>query len=462
LQSKLHAADVLPWLLALAGIVFDVAAYYPGQMSFDSAYVWWQVRGGESSDLHPPMLMYLWRVCDALLTGPGPIFVLHLLLFWIGLALIAQGLRLRPLPTVTLMLLVGLAPIALILRAHVWTDVGMLGALLVVTGALACYIRTAQRGWLLLTLPMGFYALGLRHNALPALLPLVVFAVQRFLTRGSSSPTLLRVGAVSVLVLAVLWGGVQVINTRVDRHVPLWPILAEFDLAALSIARNQVLLPSYIVGDGMDVPDLRQAFQPWSATAVLTSTRHGLRDPTASDWTESELAGLRRAWFVAVVAHPIDYLAHRLAVSAALFGTHRREWPHELIFVDAEVPYRDNPLVAPNTSALHRTLVEIAENLRDTPVLAAWPYLLIGLVAAPFAWCRRAQPPASIALVILASGAIYTLPLVLLTASAELRYLLWPSVAALIAVVLAFARTNTERSTTESHRSRAPATPAEW
>ena len=55
-------------------------------------------------------------------------------------------------------------------------------------------------------------------------------------------------------------------------------------------------------------------------------------------------------WFAAIVAHPVDYFAHRLAVSAALFGTHRREWPHELIFVDAEVPYRDNPPVAPNTS----------------------------------------------------------------------------------------------------------------
>jgi hypothetical protein len=441
-MRKLNAADVVPWLLALAGFVFDVAAYYPGQMSFDSAYTWWQVRGGESTDLHSPMLMHVWRAADGLLPGPGPIFVLHLLLFWIGLALIAQGLRLRPLPAVAMMLLAGLAPVALILRAHVWTDVGMLGALLVVTGALCFYVRTAQRGWLLLMLLMGFYAVGLRHNALPALLPLAVFGVQRFLAQGARSPpTLLRVGAVSALLLAVLWGGVQAINARVDRHVPLWPVLAEFDLAALSIARNQVLLPSNIVGPGMDVPDLRQAFQLWSANTVLLNTRHGIRGPTGPDWTPEDLAALRRAWFAAVAAAPVDYLAHRLAVSAALFGTHRREWPRDLIFVDAELPYRDNPPVAPNTSALHRTLVDVAENLRDTPVLAAWPYLLIGLVAAPFAWLRRAQPSASIALVLLASAAMYALPLFLLAPSAELRYLLWPSVAALIGAVLAFART---------------------
>ena len=440
-MRKPNATDVLPWLLALTGFVFDMAAYYPGQMSFDAAYIWWQVRGGESNDMHSPMLMHVWRVCDALLAGPGLIFILDLLLYWVGLVLIALGLRLRPLTTMALMLLVGLAPIALILRAHVWTDVAMLGALLVVTGALAFYLRTAQRGWLLLMLPIGFYALGLRHNALPALLPLVVLAVQRFLTQGSSSPTLLRVGAVSALILALLLGGVQAINARVDRHVPLWPVVAEFDLGALSIARNQVLLPSYSVGYGMDVSDLKQAFQPWSVNALLTNTRHGIRQPSGPGWTESELAGLRRAWLAAVAAHPIDYLAHRLAVSAALFGTHRREWPSGLIFVDAEVVYRDNPPVGPNTSVLHRRLMETAENLRDTPVLAAWPYLLIGLVATPFAWRRRAQPSASIALAILASAAMYALPLILLAPSAELRYLLWPSVAALISVVLAFART---------------------
>ena len=60
---------VLPWLLALSGLVFDMAAYYPGQMTFDSAYVWWQARGGESTNLQSPMLVQVWRIGDALLAG---------------------------------------------------------------------------------------------------------------------------------------------------------------------------------------------------------------------------------------------------------------------------------------------------------------------------------------------------------------------------------------------------------
>jgi len=426
-------------LLAIAGFLFDIAAYYPGQMTFDAAYTWWQARGGESTDIHSPTLTQLWRILETLWHGPGPVFVLHLLLFWGGLALIALGLRLRPPAAMALMLLLGLAPILLILRAHVWTDVGLLGALLVVTGALAFYMRTLHWRWLLLALLIGFYALGLRHNALPALLPLMVFAVWLSPTAGKTPPTWRRTTLFSILLVAVMLAGVQAINARVDRRVPLWPPLAVFDLSAISIAANQLLLPSYSVGHGMEITELAEAFRPWSVNSLLDNTRHGIHEPLAP-WTDSELAGLRKAWLGAIVSHPGEYLRHRLAVTAALFGTQSSDVPSTLTFVDAEIQYRDNPAIAPNTSALHCVLMQAAQTLRYTPVLAAWPYLLLGVVAAPIAWRRRAQPSAKIALVMLVSAALYALPLIVIVPSAERRYLLWSCAAALVALVLALAR----------------------
>jgi hypothetical protein len=432
----------LPWLLAAAGLVFDIVAYYPGLMSFDSGYTWWQARVGETSDTQSPMLIYIWRVLDSIVPGPGLVFLLHLLLFWGGLLLIALGLRLRPLATVLVVLLAGFAPAVTILRAHVWTDVGLAGALLVATGALALFARTHTRGWLWMALVAGFYALGLRQNALPALLPIVVYAMHRVLTNDNSGHARLRVGAASALVLAVLYGTVQVINANADRHLPAWPALAVFDLAALSIATDRVLLPGQMIGPGMDVADLKQAYQPWSVYGVLTRTRNGIRDPVEPGWTPAQVAELRRAWFDACLAHPHEYVAHRLELSAALFGTHPRDWPGALKFVAAPVQVRDNPPVASNASALHGWIIGTAERLRATPVFAAWPYLIVGLLAAPFAWRRRDRHAARIALVLIVSGALYALPLVFLAPSAELRYLFWPCVASLIAGVLAFARTD--------------------
>ncbi len=435
------SARRLPWLLAAAGFLFDVAAYYPGQMSFDSGYTWWQARMGESSDTQSPMLIHIWRVLDAIEPGPGLVFVLHLLLFWSGLLLIALGLRLRPIAA-TLLFLVAFAPAVTVLRALVWTDVGLASALLVVTGALAFFARTGKRGWLCVALVPGFYALSLRHNALPALLPLVVYAMHRLLARDNSGRPRLYVGVASALVLAVLFGAVQAINAKVDHHVPAWPALAALDLAALSIATNQVLLPAQMIGPGMDVADLKQAYRPWSAGAVLTSTHHGIRDPVAPGWTPAQLAELRHAWFAACLSHPYEYAAHRLEVSAALFGTHPREWPDALKFVAAPMQVRDNPPIAPNATALHGWIVRTAHRLRPTPVFAAWPYLIVGLFALPFAWRRRSDLAASLALVLLVSGTLYAAPLIVAAPSAELRYLLWPCVASLVAGVLALARSD--------------------
>ena len=434
------AARRLSWLLCAGGFLFDIVAFYPGQMSFDSAYTWWQARVGETSDTQSVMLIHLWRVLDWILPGPGLVFILQVMLFWSGLLMIALGLRLRPLSSALMILLAGFAPAITVLRAHVWTDVGMAGALLVTTGAVTWFARTLRREWLWLALVSSFYALGLRHNALPALLPPVIFAMYRLLERDNTGRVRVRVGVASVLVLGVLYGVVQVINATADRHLPAWRALAAFDLAALSIATGKVLFPPLMIGPGMDVADLEQAYKPWSVLAVLTRTRNGIRDPLSPVWTPVEVAELRTAWLNACLAHPRDYVAHRLEVTAALVKTHPPDWPDEMKFASNSYQVRDNPPIAQNTTALHRWIIRTAQRLRDTPVFAGWPYLVVGVIAAPLAWRRRDRFAARIALILIASGALYALPLVFAAPSAELRYLFWPSIASLVAGVLAFAR----------------------
>src|SRR5262249_52481278 len=143
---------LLPWLVAIAGFAFDIAAYWPGQMSFDSAYAWWQARGGATTDIAPPMLIFVWRVCDALVEGPRLVFALHLALFWSGLGLLVGALRLDRWRTLAMMLVVAFAPVPWLLRGHVWTDVGLFSAVLFAVGAMARAQATDGRGWLVVAL----------------------------------------------------------------------------------------------------------------------------------------------------------------------------------------------------------------------------------------------------------------------------------------------------------------------
>jgi hypothetical protein len=420
---------VVPWLVALAGFVLDVAAFWPGQMSFDSAYTWWQARGGTTTDIAPPVLIHLWRVCDALVEGPGLVFALHLALFWCGLALIAESAAATRWRAVALMLAVALTPVTWLLRAHVWTDVGLFSALVFVAGALAKAQSTERRAWIVVAVPPLLYAGAVRFNALPALLPFAIW-IGWLVARS-------RVRA-ALVAAAVFFGAAAfaaIVNAQVDRHVPLWTATAEWDLAAVSVASGEMLLPPFMIGPGLDVDELSHAFRHWSNVPMLQNTTHGMRDPFTEDYTQEQLATLRAAWIDAIRTHPRSWLSQKWRQAVALLDVHDADWPRELVYVDDEVQYRDNPPVVRNRSALHIALMRAAEWLRTTRVLAGWPYLAIGLVALPFAWRRRGELAGAVALAAIASAWLYLVPM-LPIAAAELRYLGWPCCASVLAAAL--------------------------
>ena len=169
---------------------------------------------------------------------------------------------------------------------------------------------------------------------------------------------------------------------------------------------------------------------------MLVGTQHGMRDPF-SDYSARELDVLRQTWIDAIRREPATWLAHRARLSRALFGTHASEWPHELIYVDDEVQYRDNPPIARNAGALHAQVMRAAAALVATPLLAAWPYLAIGVFGGILAWRRRNELSGRVVFVTLFSAWLYALPLCVIAPSAELRYLGWPCVASLLAFACA-------------------------
>jgi hypothetical protein len=330
------------------------------------------------------------------------------------------------------MLIVALAPVPWLLRGHVWTDVGLFSALLFVTGALAKTQATRRRTWIFAALPALLYAAAIRHNALPALIPFAIWTAWLIAGAATARARLALGGALlfgTSLLFAVF------VDARVDRRVPLWPVAAEWDLGALSIASGEMLLPSFMIGPGLDVAELAGAFRDWSVVPMLENTRHGVRAPFDS-YTPEELTALRSAWFQAIRAHPRAWLAHHARRVVALLGVHDPAWPRELVYVDDEVRYRDNPPVARNASALHRKLMQAAAFLVRTPLLAGWPYLAVGLLAAPTVWRRRREDTGRIAFVLLLSAWLYLLPLLLLV-PAELRYLGWCCLASIVAAALA-------------------------
>jgi hypothetical protein len=158
------------WIVATVGACAYAVVFYPGALPFDNAYLWWLARRGETTNAHGIGMSWLWRADNALAPGPGAMFVLQLLLFWSGLALIAQRLSAGARWRIGFVLIAALAPVVFVLFSQVASDAMLVAALTCTVGALLQ--ATAGRSlWLVLGWALLFGAITLGHNAAAAVFP---------------------------------------------------------------------------------------------------------------------------------------------------------------------------------------------------------------------------------------------------------------------------------------------------
>ena len=416
---------------ALIGLGFDLLAGAPGGVSFDAAYAWAQARGIEpTTDVTSPLMVRLWWLFDQVGWAPGGVHLTLLLPFWSGAALLARHASRRAWLCLLTVLALGLIPGPLIARTHVWTDSALMGLLLLACGLL---VTRPRRLHLLALVPITL-ALCMRVNALPAVLPLLLWLGTRVFPRHSWR---VRSGAALGLALTCTLAA-SALNSGVERKVPLLPSLIVFDLGAISARSGEMLLPPYAYGEGMTTSELADAYQPFSNLHMFVSTRHGIRSPLWGDWTEAELADLRARWLEAMVSHPHDWIAHRLALSRYLFGPKTTEVPREMVVVDGVSRAFALPAVASSEGELHRALMRAVGALHASWLLAPVIWLLPGLIAL---WRVRRREGSterrSVVIVLVCSAWLYAIPLILIAPSAELRYLAWSTLASTTALLLA-------------------------
>jgi hypothetical protein len=440
--ARLRFAALL--LVAIAGMTLYASDFYPGAMGFDSTYQWWQARSGETSNLHGVAMTWLWRLAGYFAPGPSPLFLLQLLMFWGGLVLIGTALYKRLVARMGFMILAAGGPICLVLFSFVANDVMFMSVLSLALGILLHSTKNRKPLLLSVALMLIFLALLLRKNALPAILPLVIYVLFLIQSDSGCRKALLRSTVLAIPIVLVMQAGGLLLDRTADRRVTIFAGTALWDLAAVSISANEILLPPGSHGDGLTVDDLRNAFEPYANTTIFERTHAGMRQPFL-DPSDPLNEDIWRAWVGAILAHPGDYLAHRWRLTLILFGSKPREWPRELVYFAGEPPYRDNPRVEPNTSHAHEWLMGAFEELRSTIILAAWPYVALALLAFAIAWRRRGEQQAQAALAVLSSGLLYALPLPLIAPSAELRYLGWTCLSSILGAALIFSAPKARR-----------------
>lgn len=160
-------------LAALAGI-FTLGVClvsWPGFMSFDSMYALRQARTGIETGGYPPMVSYVWALCERILPGQGGMFALQNALVFLGIAALGSALGAGYLRILAAMIVVALAPVTLGPMLVVWKDVAFGGLMALGYAFTLRYVerpRRATLAWALVLLALGS---SFRLNGIAAAVP---------------------------------------------------------------------------------------------------------------------------------------------------------------------------------------------------------------------------------------------------------------------------------------------------
>jgi hypothetical protein len=433
---KLKSAIIL-YLIPFSIISSLIFCVYPGYLSFDSAFQFWQARGDSYYDIAPPLFPWLWHLLLKLFPGTTGIILVICSLYGIGFGFLAVTLAPKLGTKVALIfsVLAPLCPILVLLIPHLWTDVFLGGALLL---AFAMMSNTAFSIWRLVAImTLCIVAACIRHNSLIALIPLMWFwAGSRFWSSGwlKKRPILNR-GILLIVLLLPLWLSGHVVRTvLVKQRLDTWAVTLMFDLQSVSVSTGINRVPKILTGEGMQVQELVGAFNPYSATKLFEATRSGVANPTVGPLEPVQRRALIDSW-LSVLSEP-SYWQHRLRLFRGLLGTHRGPELAGLSDSPQIVAYKDNPPMAFSNPSAHQGYRALVDSLRTTPAYSAGWYLILAGVLITLRWHRTPGWLRENYVALYGSALIYTLPYFFIAPSAELRYVLWSALASWLCILL--------------------------
>ncbi|HWJ38695.1 MAG TPA: hypothetical protein VNR86_08055 [Sphingomicrobium sp.] len=395
---------------------------------YDTVSQYGQVLTNEVDDWHPPIMVRLWQLLHPFCAGSAPMFAIQVGLYALGIGLIVGALgRAGRTKAAFATFILGASPLLLGWQMVVLKDAQMLGALLAALGLAAHYrlqnVKIPFAAGAAMALLMA-YATLVRTNAIFVAAPLAAF----LLPRPKRVPARSLLAIVLILVVLEITPTInqRVLGAESSDIAKSEPI---FDLAAIAVAAPAASSP-FTIAERVRIERLHcvKAFF-WDPLGDP-----GACAPVAQRLMTQPASALYLELARAVAAHPIAYLEHRL-----------EHWNStERWLVAPGLPDQTPPIKAePNELGLGTPSSELASRWQDVAAVEAasplgWPitWTAISLILLPAAWRRRAESAGGLALALLASGLVLEASFLAISIASDLRYHLWPMVAAPLALIL--------------------------
>ena len=398
-----------PFLAAAAWVAILFYAFHPGLMSTDTFVAFSQGLARSYDNWNPPLIGWSFATVYRLSGSLWPMLVLQLGALSMGLALLVGRSALR----LALFLAMLVLPTLWAPGVTLWKDIMMAAVLL---WAVICFARKNPLGALLL---VGLAA-TLRHNAIFAIAPLVLLAASELVSTRNAR---LALAAALLVVMALL---PRVVD-RVTEVRDEWPLgqLFVWDLLGVYSKKPALLEHSIFAGE-VTVDVLDELYSPTTVETVYYG-RPGVKR------LDLNTLGVRKwavfsEWARVITAEPGIYLSNRARSFALLLNlVQPRSCQHFHSGID---PNRWG--FALTESSVLTALLSARERVQGWLIFRGWLWGLLLAVELLIALARKD----ALVLGCSGSGLLYTVVYLFITPACDFRYLYWPVVAAMAALLL--------------------------
>jgi hypothetical protein len=333
-----------------------------------------------------------------------------------------------------------------------WKDTAMAVAMLAAVGMQVNVprARAAKIAWIGVYVLLLIYAVGVRVNAMPAVMPLAALLVWSEFGAGRRRrlSLALGIGVVLAVLLGLLNTGICYVLLGAHRGAPQ-QTLQLFDLAGVAVRSGVDLIPDECKTDAYSPERLAAAYHPSGCMRLLLPFEDGspppLRNvpwPSKEGWDQG-VVRLGAAWRRAIMEQSKAYIEHRADVCASLLRLGESYAYYAVVTPETSLQIPGHPGASAGLSLEGWGSLKLAwQGLMwwssgQTILMFGHPWLsALILCLLVSLWCRR-DPHAALLLALALSGLLYALPYCVAAPASDFRYLYWSVIAAHLALPLA-------------------------
>jgi hypothetical protein len=319
LRNSYRFSNLVPAALALLISIAMTIAFWPGVGTWEVLQFSQQQSLPVMNDWKSPFVAVLYWLSDDFFNSTGPILFVQQVLFWTGLALLTMNTFSSHRGQVIFFLAVAVLPPLWITEIMLWKEAWTLSFLSLSIGAIFAHLRTGRRLYAVAATLSAILLTATRHNAVLLTFP-TFFVVARSIADQASLALrkyrrMIFITAFVILMLMAL-GFSWVVNIKGIQRCHIWHQALLWDLAAISISEEQMLIPDTFrkAGDAGSLENIRYYFTPYNSDPLFFSKRAPLKlYGTAWSGCDEQLPldMLLKSWLDTVLNNPGAYLRHR-------------------------------------------------------------------------------------------------------------------------------------------------------